>query len=377
MAKRITELEESQTLSSGDYIMMDNVTNGVSKYNLGGMTDNYVSKSGGTMTGAIDMTNGGFYDINSPGIDADLTSRESIEYNTLVRSKDVNGRRISYVEVAQQTNGRIYTNLVTSRYINGAYVYNMISLGLSEDGTKYVEVTDPDAWCNGIHAVNRLGDSMTGALNLQSTNVTSNTTVSASTWANSALIFRDSENTEIGRTGVYFNANGDQYSVLKTSRVVNGTAIGNEIALKISADGTRSIGINDASIWRKALGFTNSVVTTITSVIAVNTSNATISAAKAVKYGNIVQVYIAWKNLNAISVPASGNITNFTIGTLAAGYRPAIESSGYSQGDNAGAAYYTITTGGAIGLAACEGTGAARTIAADSVFSFYVTFIAP
>lgn len=121
----------------------------------------------------------------------------------------------------------------------------------------------------------------------------------------------------------------------------------------------------------------NQSTSTITDIITVNSTNATIISGNFVQNGKIAQIYIKWQNKNAITVPSSGNITNFTIGTIVAGKRPLILTGAWSIGDDAGAAWYNIATGGAISLGACEGTGTERSIAANTTFHMCATYILP
>lgn len=124
------------------------------------------------------------------------------------------------------------------------------------------------------------------------------------------------------------------------------------------------------------LGLTVASSTTITDVIAVNSDNATITSVSYKQWGHVASLRISWTNKNDVSVPASGNITNFNIGTIVAGKRPANDyASWHSNGDSAGAALGYVNSAGAMVLGACEGTGTARTIAAGSAFNSYVMYI--
>ena len=218
-------------------------------------------------------------------------------------------------------------------------------------------------------------DYLSETLNLKSTNVENNVTPSANGWANHPLIFRDKNGSEIGRVGVYFTTAGIQYTSIRTTRTINGSTILNEIGLRIGDNGAKTVYLSDPAAWRNTLGLANNIVSNIANIITVNSDVATISSAEAVKCGNIVSLHIIWKNKNAISVPANGHIGDITIGTLKDAYRPAVAASGESHGDNAGAAWYSAWPGGGVSLNAVEGTGTARTIAAESTFSFYATYV--
>lgn len=133
----------------------------------------------------------------------------------------------------------------------------------------------------------------------------------------------------------------------------------------------------DKIIYYLADFSTTSKTTTVSSVITVNSTNATISSANFVKCGRVAQIYINWKNKKSISVPASGNVTNYSVGTLVSGKRPSIVTAAQSQGDGIGSAWYSINTSGAVSLTFCESTGKARTIAANSTFNLCATYILP
>ena len=162
---------------------------------------------------------------------------------------------------------------------------------------------------------------------------------------------------------------------VEAKRMINGTAKYNTLNMRVDNSGNAVVELNQAA-WLSALGLASVTSTsTITDIISVNSSNATIVEAAYAQYGKIAQVRIIWTNKNALSVPASGNLTNVNIGTLVSGKRPKIISVGSSHGDYAGPAWYYFNTSGAIALSAVESTGAARTIAADTTFQFYATYI--
>lgn len=117
--------------------------------------------------------------------------------------------------------------------------------------------------------------------------------------------------------------------------------------------------------------------TTVTDFFTVDSSVATIQSGHYAQYGKVAELVIYWTNKNAISVPTSGNIDNITIGTLKTGKRPVMSTGAYSHGDNAGQAWYVIPDTGAIQLAALEGSGSSRTIAAGTWFSLHATYLVP
>jgi hypothetical protein len=118
---------------------------------------------------------------------------------------------------------------------------------------------------------------------------------------------------------------------------------------------------------------------TIDSVTPIITagSDVTITGAKLAVWGMIAMLEVDWKNNNAITVPAYGNISpNVLVGTIESRYRPVSFTALHSHGDDAGAAWYTLRADGVLALGAMEGYGSAsRTIAAGSTFKAFGTYI--
>lgn len=159
-------------------------------------------------------------------------------------------------------------------------------------------------------------------------------------------------------------------------RNINDTVATNNLNLYLDNEGVPTVGLTSQQAWLSALGLNDITrTTTISQVITANSTNATISSVDYAQWGRIAMVRIVWTNKSAISVPASGNIGNIQVGTLVNGKRPKIFCHAHSNGDNAGAAWYSVGTDGVINLGACESTGSARTIAANQTFSLCATYI--
>lgn len=196
---------------------------------------------------------------------------ETLSSNTAIgreQHKDSEGLLCFYSETYRTTTNQTYTSFIHRRYdaSGTGYTNHGFYLRIDNDGT--LSVTFPsngsrDAWVAGLNVLKKSGDTMLGgALTLKSTNVTSNTTVSTSTWGNGYVLYQDNAGTEIGRLGMYFTNAGLQYIALKTSRLVSGSTVSNELSLRVASDGTRTIGVTDAAIWRNALGASSGVWTT-------------------------------------------------------------------------------------------------------------------
>lgn len=182
-----------------------------------------------------------------------------------------------------------------------------------------------------------------------------------------------------------YNNEGLQFVYLSADRIANNNNTPNTNII-FNADGTSNLISNKVS----TISSTATKTTSISSdIITLNTSNTSFyytwtsdgekkewfAVANCAIHGKICSLEFTWKNKNAFTVPVSGNISNFTVGTLPASKRPAIASVGHSTGDYAGAAWYSIATNGVISLCACESTGTSREISANTTFIFRATYI--
>ena len=112
---------------------------------------------------------------------------------------------------------------------------------------------------------------------------------------------------------------------------------------------------------------------TIANIITAAT-DITIIEAEVYTWGKLCQLRIRWSYGQAKNVPANGNISNITVGTLNSNFTPCMTMGAWSSGDQAGAAWYNIT-GGVVALGACEGIGTSYTIAAGTEFRLFTTYI--
>lgn len=107
----------------------------------------------------------------------------------------------------------------------------------------------------------------------------------------------------------------------------------------------------------------------------------TLAAARAVQWGQVVQIYLSLKNTSEISVTASGNISNIVVGNIVKEFQPKqVSAIIWSVGDGMGQAWGYITPStdsnpGAVAVGAFGGTGAAYTIAADNNLYLYSIYL--
>lgn len=196
--------------------------------------------------------------------------------------------------------------------------------------------------------------------------------------------YSHSEGYETEATGYYSHASGRGTVADGTAQ----TAVGkyntrNSSNLFVVGNGTSNSNRSDA-FWVDSAGngvFSGTISARISrlqnaNVITVNSTNATLVYAEALTFGSITQICVRWKNKNAITIPADGNISrNVDVGTLDQDIYPYMYTAAHSNGDNAGAAWYTITNAGELKLGAMEATGSQRTVPANTEFWVWATYI--
>ena len=133
---------------------------------------------------------------------------------------------------------------------------------------------------------------------------------------------------------------------------------------------------------RKILGYvplsnqaTNKCVEIISNASLITPASGwTVNSCQIARWGQIVQLYFSMKYNAAISVGASGNITNITIGTLNSQYCPT-DFMAYMWAGDDNHAWGAINTNGSIVIGAFDGTNASRSIAANTNIYMYSRYI--
>ena len=162
------------------------------------------------------------------------------------------------------------------------------------------------------------------------------------------------------------------------------TSYSNGIWLYITNDGQYTVTISDKPAWRNAIGASSGVwpisvggsgqsgvtqTSTVSSIVSA-ASGITFVSIYAYQWGPILQLHFVWKSSSAISVPADGNITNITIGTLKSGYRPKNQCYAFSNADGTCAECITnINQSGTLAVTGFKATGTARTIDANTAIT--------
>lgn len=146
---------------SGSYVVLGKIS--YDQSGGGGSSGIYVKKSGDEMTGDLDFLSG-----KSPLLDAYSlkvgTRPASNLFANPISFRDKVKTLYAKLQGIFLTDGRVGTQLLAIRSISGTDYENRVSLFLDESGNSTVNVTAPDAWCEGIGAVKKSGDTMTGTL---------------------------------------------------------------------------------------------------------------------------------------------------------------------------------------------------------------------
>lgn len=99
-------------------------------------------------------------------------------------------------------------------------------------------------------------------------------------------------------------------------------------------------------------------------------------SASFVSNNGIAQLLIKWTPSQDITIPADGNITDFTLGTLKEGKRPAIDCIGFSMGNQSvGVLRYRIKSNGEIQVVSGDASGEEKTIKAGGTTSLFLSAI--
>ena len=137
-----------------DTVPTNNSTNPVTSDGVYDALETKLSLTGGTMTG---KTYSKLQSVEIGGT-SDITE-DPYQIN------DKNNVRYGLIRAQENANGSTELSFIHVPKIGTANVWHGVTLGVNSDKTKYVTVSDQDAWCTGIGAVNKAGDTMTGTLN--------------------------------------------------------------------------------------------------------------------------------------------------------------------------------------------------------------------
>ena len=164
---------------------------------------NFLPLSGGILTGWFSILRSGEAVYNARNNNLTLgTAPANDERVGGIFFRDKNNQPSAYLDSFITANGRSRLSIVATNRVNNTSVYNILDMAVGADGSKFVAVSDPDAWRNGLGASNGVWSTSVGG-----TGITSNPSMLvnlASTSASNVL----ATSPRPGVTGVLPIANG-------------------------------------------------------------------------------------------------------------------------------------------------------------------------
>lgn len=222
------------------------------------MGNTKVSKTGDTMTGTLFQ--------NGTSLDTSVTPSANAYYVAL-RTRDKNNKTMGGVTAWIDSTDAIGTTFEGARVVNGEGKYNSLRLLVDASGNCKVIVSGtnaPAAWRSAINAVNKAGDTMTGALTikhnqtnfpgykLQHDGIQIGTRPSESKYA--SYVISDKAGERIGQMETAQYTDGSIENSIAVRNNVNGTATYKKFGIKLATDGTVSYTLASPEALRSAIG---------------------------------------------------------------------------------------------------------------------------
>lgn len=331
--------------------------------NINSLSTDKVNKSGDTITGDLYIKN--------PDAESASTSFPQVVYRDF-GFKDKNNDFLAFLEANQNTDGENRLWIGARKKINSSNINNSLTLGVSTDGTRFIDLDAPDIWRNAIGAVNKAGDTMVGDLVVSDHHLyvkrnisnISATSISAPQYA--IIGIKDKNDELYGYIQATQYADGSTLMQISArNRQTGGTGtFDNGFGLKCNKDGTKSVALGDQNAWLNALGLTDSGWKTATM------KNSTTGSIYYRKIGNIVNV-ICYD----IKMGQAVNASYLNIATIPDGYRPKVACFTVGM-QHSGAGVYmwkiNIMQNGDIYV-----YSSGDTIASGAQFSFNATYMIP
>jgi len=368
---------------------------------------NKVDRTGDTMTGNLTISSTAPY-LYIKNTNADYTAvTDTASRSMTVGHRDKNNKYLSYWQTTMNTAGRVSAAFVSRRSVNESEVSNGLALRIAADGTKSVYVDDQGAWRSAlglgsmatINSPVPIANGGTGGAagdqalrNLGAFNI-----------GGSGIALKAGDNVDTGLEDgyTYYSSQASVSQTLAGTPPTTGSGFkimqirsysSSNYKYQIAFASTeifirrRSLSTDAWGAWWIPVKHTDTITiaqggtgatattkeTTVSNVITA-ASGITISRADYAVWGKLAQLFIQFKRSSAISVPADGNFTDITVGTLVSGKRPTIYTTCVGAGSPQAWGY--ISSNGSVVLTALEGTGATRTVAANTTLELYATYI--
>lgn len=229
-----------------------------------------VNIAGDTMTGTLYLNSasvasiGGNLVAKSTNITYGTTSTTTVG-NSYIWLRDNSDKGLGYLRSVIWANN-IYGVQLAARNNASTVVENILGLRVDSSGTRSVQVSDSAPWRSAIGAVNKAGDTMTGNLTIarngeaiyyaKHTGLSSQmgTTTPSETTAFGGYRIRDSADYDMTYIRSYRSPANLVYTEWKLQRKnSSGTAVANNLQLRINSDDTVSVYVNAPAAWRNAL----------------------------------------------------------------------------------------------------------------------------
>lgn len=223
--------------------------------------------------------------------------------------------------------------------------------------TRYCASNTWSAW-SAIPAVNKTGDTMTGALTVRATNIPAGTP-ETDTYTR-VFVGEDAAGNDMGYFQLGSTTSGVKGLTFEAEREINGSSVYNGVHLSIDANGGCGVYLSQLAAWKSALGIGGTSADTTLSNFVTAGTNITISDGGFYQWGKVVQLRLVLTSSAAMS-------GNTTVAILKSGYRPIISAGLSSTHANFHHGYASNN-----GNVVVNGS-----IAANSSITLYSTFILP
>lgn len=305
------------------------------------LNQNALLKTGGTMTGALAMTNGSpsIY-LNNSAMDVTNTSYPSPSNSVGFRLRDTNDKNVMIVTDRYETDGKTGLWLSGWKTVDNSNISNSLYLYVDNDGHRVVGVSDAAAWRIALNAVNKSGDTLNGdliiaennpRLYLKSNSIDATKTSYSEATSSAGLIFGDLNNQGVAEFTDRYETDGATGALIGGCKRVNGANAWNYLRLLVKPNGTKEVIVADANSWRKAINLAHF-------------ANETIQIDSSIVLSGVINGSSTWMYFDFVTPKFLDNISTITVTTMSGyicGVSGAVDGSAATK--NYASSPYTIT----------------------------------
>lgn len=245
----------------------------IGRFNAEDSNDNYAFIIGKGMSdydrsNALTVDWAGEVVAADPTIDRDGELPSEEQWHTALKLLDTDDDPIEEVRVVRRASGRMESLWSVYNDNDGATVENTLRIGVDEDGSNVVGVTDSAAWRSAIEALATSGGTLTGNLNMALNNGAATHLLfkdsrmdrshggvpTTGTQVERCIGIEDKNGNWLGRLTFRQEANGTKRSLLEAVGAnASGSSVWNSITAYVTANGTRGYAISDPAAFCSAL----------------------------------------------------------------------------------------------------------------------------